>query len=134
MKSLYKLPVLFIFLLCFSCDEVLECVFNIEPDVHAKTMDLGFVGDAYYDVITADVKNASNDDSYDYYFMVIGDIPPGIYYDIRRRKIEFFGVPEVEGTYHFEVRLEVEYFDYDDYDHSPTCSDRDVEHYFIHVE
>ncbi|WP_171659507.1 hypothetical protein [Flagellimonas amphidinii] len=116
-----------------SCDEVYECIFNINPEIHDKPLELGFVGERYYGLITAEISNEVNDDDYHYDFEVFGNLPPGIFFDINRRSIEFYGIPEDIGTYRFEVELFVESWDYDGYDGSPTCSDSAVREFVIQV-
>lgn len=120
-------------LLNMGCDEVLECVFNIEPEIHDRPLELGILGERYRDRITAEISNEVNDDDYIYTFTVFGDIPPGIGFDIERRSIVFFGVPEEVGTYRFEVELSVESYDLEGYDGSPTCSDQTVREFRIQV-
>lgn len=116
-----------------GCDEIYECVFNINPEIHDRPLELGLVGEQYYGIITAEISNEVNDNDYDYDFEVFGELPPGIFFDINRRSIEFFGVPEERGTYRFSVELFVESYDYYGYDGSPTCSDSTVRDFTIQV-
>ncbi|MEM9650179.1 MAG: hypothetical protein AAF969_17005 [Bacteroidota bacterium] len=127
-----------IFLAAFTillqgCDEIYECVFSINPEIHDKPLELGLVGERYYGIVTAEISNEVNDDDYDYDFDVFGELPPGIFYDINRRSVEFFGTPEERGTYRFSVELFVERYDYYGYDGSPTCSDSTVRDFTIQV-
>lgn len=119
-------------LLC-GCDEILECVFNIEPEIHNKRLVGGVLGERYYDIVTAEIRNEVNDNDYFYDFDVIGELPPGILFDINRRSVEFFGIPEETGVYRFRVELFVDSFDYDGYDGSPTCSDSAIREFTIQV-
>ncbi|NAY90747.1 hypothetical protein GTQ34_02345 [Muricauda sp. JGD-17] len=116
-----------------SCDEVYECIFNINPEIHDRSLEIGFLGERYYDIITAEISNEVNDNDYFYDFEIFGELPPGIFYDINRRSIEFFGVPEDVGNYRFRVELFVESYDYDGFDGSPTCSDSAVRDFVIQV-
>ncbi|NKI32524.1 hypothetical protein [Croceivirga thetidis] len=106
-----------------GCDEISECVFGVNPEIHDRRLSMGVVGEQYYDVITAEVKNAVFDNSYDYFFDVLGELPPGVYFDIDRRSIELYGTPQEAGTYYFSVELFVETFDEDGFDGSPTCKE-----------
>lgn len=117
----------------YGCDEIYECIFNINPEIHNKRLFVGYLGERYYDNVTAEISNEVNDNDYDYFFDVIGELPPGIFYDINRRSVEFFGVPEDTGTYRFRVELFVEGYDYDGFDGSPTCSDSTVREFTIQV-
>ncbi len=116
-----------------GCDEIYECVFNINPELHDKPLEIGFVGERYFDRVTAEISNEVNDNDYFYEFDVFGELPPGISYDIDRRSVEFFGIPEEQGTFRFRVELFVESYDYDGYDGSPTCSDSTVREFMIQV-
>ncbi|UJH67562.1 hypothetical protein [Allomuricauda sp. SCSIO 65647] len=120
-------------LLLQGCDEIYECIFNIDPEIHDRPLELGLVGEEYYGLVTAEIRNEVNDNDYFYNFDVYGELPPGIFYDINRRSIEFFGVPEEEGTYRFEVELFVEAYDIDGYDGSPTCADSVFREFTIQV-
>ncbi|MGX1929083.1 hypothetical protein [Flagellimonas sp. 2504JD4-2] len=117
----------------YSCDEIYECVFNINPEIHQKQLLVGVVDERYEDFITAEISNEVNDNDYDYFFDVIGQLPPGIFYDVNRRSIEFFGIPEETGTYRFQVELFVEAYDYDGIDRSPTCSESTIRDFTIQV-
>ncbi|MEO9513548.1 MAG: hypothetical protein ABJN84_10060 [Flavobacteriaceae bacterium] len=117
----------------YGCDEIYECIFNINPEIHNKQLLLGSVDDRYYDIVTAEVSNDVHDNDYDYFFDVIGELPPGIFYDINRRSVEFFGVPEATGTYKFRVELFVESYEYDGYDRNPTCSESTFREFTIQV-
>ncbi len=116
-----------------GCDEIYECIFNINPEIHDKPLEIGLVGERYYDIVTAEISNEVNDNDYYYEFDVFGEIPPGISYDINRRSVEFFGTPETRGVYRFKVELFVESYDYHGYDGSPTCSDSAVREFTIQV-
>ncbi|WP_420602007.1 hypothetical protein [Flagellimonas sp.] len=120
-------------LLLQGCDEIYECVFNINPEIHDKPLEIGLVGERYRGFVTAEISNEVNDNDYDYNFDIFGELPPGIFYDIRRRSIEFYGTPEERGVYRFKVELFVESYDYDGYDGSPTCSDSTVREFVIQV-
>ena len=116
-----------------GCDEVYECLFNIEPEIHDRPLEIGIVGERYYGIVTAEISNEVNDNDYFYDFEIIGELPPGVFYDINRRSIEFFGIPEETGNYRFRVELFVESYDYYGYDRSPTCSDSAVRDFVIQV-
>ena len=134
-KSKRLLGIFFVagILLLQGCDEIYECVFNINPEIHDKPLEIGLVGERYRDFVTAEISNEVNDNDYDYYFDVFGELPPGIFFDVHRRSIEFYGTPEERGVYRFKVELSVESYDYDGYDGSPTCSDSTVREFVIQV-
>ena len=106
-----------------SCDEIAECVLGINPEIHSRRLEMGFVNEPYYDIITAEVRNQVFDNDYIYNFDVFGEVPPGIFLDFDRRAIELRGTPEEPGSYTFTVELFVEYFDENGLDGSPTCNE-----------
>ncbi|WP_133067248.1 hypothetical protein [Flagellimonas pacifica] len=133
-KSIFKVSVAVSLVFFFSsCDEIHECIFNINPEIHNKRLDIGVLGVEYYDVITAEVSNEVFDNDYIYDFDVYGDLPPGIFLDFDRRSIEIYGTPEEVGVYRFEVELSVESYDEYGYDGSPTCEDSTVREFTIQV-
>ncbi|TAI49035.1 hypothetical protein [Flagellimonas allohymeniacidonis] len=117
----------------YGCDEIFECVFNINPEIHQKQLLVGVVGERYSDLITAEISNEVNDNDYDYFFDVIGELPPGIFVDFNRRSVELFGIPEESGNYRFQVELFVERFDFNGFDGSPTCSESTVRSFTLQV-
>ncbi len=132
--QLFRYGFLAFFALVFSsCDEVYECVFNINPEIHQRQLLVGVVGERYEDRITAEVRNDVNDNAYDYFFDIIGELPPGIFVDFNRRSVEIFGIPEEAGNYRFQVELFVERFDYDGFDGSPTCSESTIREFTLQV-
>ena len=120
-KITFLLPlIVFTFL---SCDEELECLFGLKPEINTKTISSAIVNQEYFDRITAEVDNAVNDDSFDYFFTITGDIPEGIDVIFFPRSIEFRGAPEETGSFDFTVFLAVEKIEDGRLDSSPTCVD-----------
>lgn len=123
MKSKFT-PLLFLFIFTFlSCDEELECLFGLRPEINENSVSAAVVNQEYFDRITAEVDNAVNDDSFDYFFTITGDIPEGIDVLFFPRSIDFIGVPEEAGTFNFTVFLAVEKIEDGRLDSSPTCTD-----------
>jgi len=89
----------------------------------------------YFQLITAEVDNAANDNAYDYFFRIEGDIPDGIDIFFFPREIEFSGVPSETGRFNFRIFLSVERFDFDTglYDRSPTCSNEISKNFALEV-
>lgn len=123
MKSKSTFLLLFAFLMLLSCDEALECVFGLEPEINETTIASATLNENYFQRITAEVDNAANDNSFDYFFDIIGDLPIGIDVVFFPRRIELIGVPEEAGAFEFTVFLAVERFENGFLDTSPTCSD-----------
>ncbi|GAA3604156.1 hypothetical protein Q4Q39_09560 [Flavivirga amylovorans] len=129
------LPIILLaFLFSFSgCDDALDCIFNVRPDLHDKTLALGFVDEYYSEIITADIKNEVNDNDYDYYFDVTGRLPEGIevFYN-RRREVVIKGTPVEAGRFNIEVYLEVTpYYDEHGRINGPLCSDNTSNSYLL---
>ena len=95
-------------LLLFGCAELFDCVASARPDIHSKSLLVGTVGNNYNDFIDSDVTNDPNDNAYDYYFSVTGNLPTGMTYHEQGRKVYFTGIPTQAGSFTFRVRLTVD--------------------------
>ncbi|RZN80647.1 MAG: hypothetical protein EVB11_11360 [Winogradskyella sp.] len=123
MKSKSTFLFLCSFLMLLSCDEALECLFGVNPEINETSISSATMGENYFQRITAEVDNDANDNSYDYFFDIIGDFPVGVDAVFFARSIEIIGVPEETGAFDFTVYLYVERFEDGYYDSSPTCND-----------
>ncbi|TGV01005.1 hypothetical protein [Flavivirga rizhaonensis] len=126
--------ILLMFLFSFSsCDDALDCIINVRPELRTKTLALGFVDEYYSEMITAEIKNEVNDNDYNYYFDVVGRLPEGleVFYN-RRREVVFKGISKEAGRFRLEVYLEVTPH-YDEYGriNGPLCSDNTSESYVL---
>ncbi|WP_406683619.1 hypothetical protein N1F78_13135 [Seonamhaeicola sp. MEBiC1930] len=129
MKQFFPIVLTFSFFLFTGCEDVLECIINIRPELENKSLVHGHVDEFYFESISAEIKNEPNDNVYDYYFSVSGNIPEGIelFYDYR--EVVFEGIPKETGRFTLRVSLTaeaiVEYY-YDEfgneYYHDPLCS------------
>ena len=99
-------------ILLFGCQDILECVINRHPELQDKRLNVGNKDQIYYDFINAQIKNEPLDDSYDYYFHISDNLPPGLEVFVDFRTIVIEGVPEAAGTYHVDVSLRVQQYDY----------------------
>ena len=93
--------------LLFSCAELFDCVASARPEIHSKNLSIGRIGNIYSDFIDSDVTNDANDNAYDYFFSVDGNLPSGMTYNGQGRKIFFTGRPTQAGTFKFKVKLTV---------------------------
>lgn len=116
-------PILILAITLISCDEALECTFGLNPKFKETRIATATIDRPYREFISAEVTNDSNDDSYDYFFEIIGDLPAGIDVVFLSRRIEFIGTPQEIGTFDFTVFLYVERFEDGFLDTSPTCKD-----------
>lgn len=123
MKSKFTFLLLITSLTLSSCDEALECVFGLEPEINETSISSATLNQPYRERITAEVDNAANDNSFDYFFDVIGELPIGVDIVFFARRIELIGIPEEAGAFDFTVYLSVERFEDGFLDTSPTCSD-----------
>ncbi|MFD1064271.1 hypothetical protein ACFQ1Q_13530 [Winogradskyella litorisediminis] len=135
MKSNYIKLVLLLLITVFSCDNALECAFGIDPEINENSVANAQLDQEYFQLITAEVDNAANDNAYDYFFRIEGDIPAGIDIFFYPREIEFSGRPIETGRFNFRVFLSVERFDFETgfYDRSPTCSNEVSKNFTIEV-
>lgn len=91
-----------------SCDELTDCIASANPSLENKLLLDGFKGTAYADTISAEVKNDPNDNSYDYYFNVVGSMPSGLSYNVNHRRFNISGTPTQTGTFTFKLILRVD--------------------------
>jgi hypothetical protein len=114
-RKIYMLLLVSSAMLLVGCSELIDCVASARPNLHSKNLKTGTVGINYNDFIDADITNEPDDNAYDYFFQVDGNLPVGMTYHEQGRKVYFTGVPTVAGTYTFNVRLTVDPPNYDDY-------------------
>ena len=96
----------------------MDCIINVRPELHDVNLKDGRIDYYYFDKITAEIKNEPNDNSYDYYFDVYGDIPAGLDIIYDYREVIFEGIPTESGRFTFRVHLNVDPYDdyyYDEY-------------------
>lgn len=107
-----RLVFIFGFILFYSCQDVLECVINRHPVLEDKTLRVGQVDHIYHDHFSAQIKNEPLDNSYDYFFHISDNLPPGLDIIVDFRTIIIEGIPEQSGTFFIEVHLDVQQYDY----------------------
>ena len=124
MASKHYLSLFVLFFLFLSCDDALECAFGVNPEINENFIPTASLDEDYFTLITAEVDNAANDNAYDYFFDVVGDLPDGINLYFEYRRIEIYGRPQETGRFNFRVFLSVGLFDPNTgfYDDDPTCS------------
>ena len=129
----YGLFFLFI-ILCSSCEDIIDCIINRYPVLIEKNLKVGTVDEYYSDFILAEVKNDSDDDSYSYYFSLLGDLPNGIQWSEDDRKLILEGIPTEKGRFYFTVELFVDGRYYDgnsDNMRDPLCDDEASRSYVL---
>jgi len=110
-------------LLLFSCENFLECLIQIDPEIDQAIVKDGTIHEPYYQIISAHVKNDPEDDFYEYFFDVYGNLPEGLSIQYNFRNIEIYGTPVESGIFRFTVAVAIGA--YDDgayYDPNPTCN------------
>jgi hypothetical protein len=113
-KFTLKLVLVSLVFLAFSCSELIDCIAKASPVFSTNQLDNGSIGINYNEYINSEVRNDPNDDAYDYYYSVEGNLPPGINYHTQGRKLYFTGNPTTSGSYTFKVFLTIDYPDYYD--------------------
>jgi hypothetical protein len=91
-----------------SCDELADCVASASPQLQSLNFPRAVVGAAYDQGVTAEIRNDSNDNAYQYYFNIIGSLPPGIETYVNGRTIHFAGIPTTAGRYEFTLSVRVD--------------------------
>lgn len=129
MKKYLSLFLMFSLLTLTSCEDIVECIINVRPELSGRELQTAYVDDYYFDTVTAQIKNEPFDNGYYYYFTVSGEIPRGIDVIYEYRRIIFEGRPLEPGRYTIRVSLTAEAendFYYDDNGnqryHDPLCS------------
>lgn len=143
MKQYIPVILLISFFSFTSCEDVLDCIINVRPELSDKVLEIGLVDEYYFDNITAQINNEPRDNDYDYYFNVTGRLPEGIevYYD-KYREVIFEGVPKESGRFRITVSLEVVALNggyyYDDFGNErfndPLCSDYTSKTYVLAIK
>ncbi|GAA4973780.1 hypothetical protein [Algibacter aquimarinus] len=142
MKRFIPLILLTLFFSSTNCENILDCIINVRPELKDKTLEIGFVDGNYYDNITAQINNEARDNNYDYYFDVSGRLPRGIVVDYDTyREVILRGVPKESGRFRFTVSLEVvalNEFYYDDFGNEvyddPLCTDTTSRTYVLVIK
>jgi hypothetical protein len=138
-KTTYLLSILLFFQLT-SCQDIIECVINRHPELPNKTLDIGNVGEFYFEEIRAEINNEPSDNRYFYYFSINGEVPEGLDIIFEHRSVYFEGRPQERGYYTFTVDLWVELGDnyYDECENrlndcDGLCDDSTSKEYTIYI-
>ena len=117
-----------------SCEDVLDCLINSKsPELPEVYFNNAIYGDYYYQELEAEIRNASNDDEYYYFFELEGQLPDGITMSVDHRTIIFEGVTQRAGSYHFKLFLEVEPNEYSGAYDDDMCTTSTSKEYTISV-
>lgn len=124
-----------------NCENVVDCIINVRPVLSDKTLAIGGVNQYYSEIINAEIKNEPQDNAYEYYFDVRGNIPDGLDVIIDYRDVFIEGMPTKAGRYTFTVYLDVDppngYY-YDEYGNEryddSLCSDSTSKTYTIAIK
>ncbi|TYA78749.1 hypothetical protein [Seonamhaeicola marinus] len=140
MKHYLSIFLVFSFFAFTACDDVVDCIINVRPELKNKELDHAHVDEYYFETVSAEIKNETRDNDYDYFFRVSGDLPRGLDVIYERRKVVFEGIPREPGRYTIRVHLEVEAFNeyyFDEYGneryHDPLCSNNTSKVYTLVV-
>ena len=99
---------MFLFLACEEIiNEAFDCILKVMPKLPDKQLTDGEIGYKYFDSIKASEINESNDDSWGYSFVITGNLPTGVEYEIDHRTIFISGQPTKKGVFRFKVNLTI---------------------------
>jgi hypothetical protein len=102
----------FLFVACEEIVEVIiiesiECILKVMPKLPDKQLADGKIWNNYFESIQASAINSSNDDSWEYRFVITGNLPSGIEYGIDNRTIFLSGQPTKKGVFKFKVNVSI---------------------------
>jgi len=137
MKQSTKTVLIILLISLSACEDIIDCIFNVRPELPDKVLKTGGVDQYYFEEFNAGIKNEPRDDDYDYYFEVYGDLPEGIDIFFNKKNVTIKGTPTESGTFKFTLYLTVEppeYYDFETgkYD-NPLCSDSTSKRYTITI-
>ncbi|OBX26295.1 putative Ig domain-containing protein [Gelidibacter algens] len=104
------------FVLCLSCENILECIINRSPEIPDTAFVVGNVDSYYYQELTSEIKNEPRDEAYGYSYRISGNLPDGLEMYANNRTLSIEGTPKTSGTFTFTIHLYVdppEYYDED---------------------
>jgi len=110
LKTIVSISCLFL----FNCEDIIECVINKRPEIPNKTFAVGYINHFYTDDFKSEIKNEPQDNDYDYYYQIYGDLPEGLEFYTDYRTVIIEGTPLEQGTFNFTIYLDVdppEYYD-----------------------
>ncbi len=94
-----------------ACEEIIiesiECILKVMPKLPDKQLEDGKIWRDYFENIQASAINSVNDDSWEYRFVITGNLPSGVEYEIENRTIFLSGQPTNKGVFKFKVNVSI---------------------------
>ena len=94
-----------------ACEEIIiesiECILKVMPKLPDKQLEDGKIWQSYFESIQASAINSVNDDSWEYRFVITGNLPTGVEYEIDNRTIFLSGQPTNKGVFKFKVNVSI---------------------------
>jgi len=94
-----------------ACEEIIiesiECILKVMPKLPDKQLEDGKIWRDYFENIQASAINSVNDDSWEYRFVITGNLPSGVEYEIDNRTIFLSGQPTNKGVFKFKVNVSI---------------------------
>ena len=87
--------------------ESIECILKVMPKLPDKQLGDGKIWQSYFESIQASAINSVNDDSWEYRFVITGNLPTGVEYGIDNRTITISGTPTEKGVFKFKVNVSI---------------------------
>jgi len=142
MRKKFKIQLVLLLSLLFliGCEK-LGCTIIIKPILPDKTLAIGELGVEYFDKLTASIKHSTNEENYNFYFDISGELPPGIELLVDNcRTLYFEGIPVEKGTFTFYVSVRItdnfQEFDFEswEWDSTEVCNDTTGREYTITIQ
>jgi len=103
--------IMFNMFLFVACEEIIlesiECILKVMPKLPDKQLADGKIWLNYFENIQASAINSSNDDSWEYRFVITGNLPTGVECEIDNRTIFLSRQPTEKGVFKFKVNVSI---------------------------
>ena len=87
--------------------ESIEFILKVMPKLPDKQLADGKIWNNYFESIQASAINSANDDSWEYSFVIAGNLPSGVEYEIDNRTIYISGTPTEKGVFRLKINVRI---------------------------
>jgi hypothetical protein len=132
--SIFKIVILCSFIIVTGCQEVLDCIAGIKPNLIEKELATGSISQHYNDNVAFEMEHADTEDYFINDLSIEGNLPPGIGNFITQNAITFNGMPTNTGEYEFIIKITVSPHTSNADGSDDMCGNVSSKHYRIIIE